>query len=48
MPRNWTPSIVPNGHDQNYYLVINNYGQLGPAVVETDLGEPISIPPSTT
>jgi len=21
----WTPSIVPNGHDQNYYLVINNY-----------------------
>jgi hypothetical protein len=27
------------GHDQNYYLVINNYGQLGPAVVKTDLGE---------
>jgi hypothetical protein len=22
-----------------YYLVISNYGQLGPAVVETDLGE---------
>jgi hypothetical protein len=39
MPRNWMPSIVPNGHDQNYYLVINNYGQLGPAVVKTDLGE---------
>jgi hypothetical protein len=39
MPRNWTPSIVPNGHDQNYYLVINNYGQLGPAFVETGLGE---------
>ena len=38
MPRNWTPSIVPNGHDQNYYLVINN-GQLGPAFVETDLGQ---------
>src|ERR1700730_59982 len=39
MPRNWTLSIVPNGHDQNYYLVINNYGQLGPAFVETDLGQ---------
>jgi hypothetical protein len=39
MPRNWTLSIVPNGHDQNYYLVINNCGQLGPAFVETDLGQ---------
>jgi hypothetical protein len=39
MPRNWTPSIVPNGHDQNYYLVINNYGQLGAAFVKTDLGQ---------
>jgi hypothetical protein len=39
MPRNWTPSIVPNGHDQNYYHVISNYGQLGPAFVETDLGQ---------
>ena len=39
MRRTWTPSIVPNGHDQNYYLVINIYGQLGPAFVETDLGQ---------
>ena len=39
MPRSWTPSIVPNGHDQNFYLVINNYGTLGPAFAETDVGE---------
>jgi hypothetical protein len=25
----WTPSIVPNGHDQTFYLVINNFGNLG-------------------
>jgi hypothetical protein len=39
MPRNWTPSIVPNGHDQNVYLVINNYGKVGTAFAETDIGE---------
>src|SRR5882724_7472507 len=39
MPRSWTPSIVPNGHDQTFYLVINNYGTLGPAFAETDVGE---------
>jgi hypothetical protein len=39
MGRNWTPSIVPNGHDQNFYIVINNYGKLGPAFAETDVGE---------
>jgi hypothetical protein len=39
MGRNWTPSIVPNGHDQNFHLVVNNYGTLGPAFAETDLGE---------
>ena len=39
MRRSWTPSIVPNGHDQTFYLVINNYGKLGPAFAETDLGE---------
>ncbi len=33
------PSIVPNGHDQTFYIVINNYGELGPAFAETDLGE---------
>jgi hypothetical protein len=38
MGRSSTPSIVPNGHDQ-IYIVINNYGELGPAFAETDLGE---------
>lgn len=33
-----TPSIVPAGHDQNTYLVINCYGSLGSAFAETDLG----------
>jgi len=37
--RSWTPSIVPNGHDQTFCIVINNYGTLGPAFAETDLGE---------
>lgn len=37
--RNWTPSFVPNGHDQNFYLVINNYGKFGPAFAETDVAE---------
>ena len=39
MRRNWTPSIVPNGHDQTFYIVVNNYGTLGPAFAETDVGE---------
>ena len=39
MRRSWTPSIVPNGHDQTFYIVVNNYGKLGPAFAETDLGE---------
>jgi hypothetical protein len=39
MGRNWIPSIVPNGHDQTFHLVVNNYGTLGPAFAETDLGE---------
>jgi hypothetical protein len=39
MRRSWTPSIVPNGHDQTFYIVINNYEELGPAFAETDLGE---------
>jgi hypothetical protein len=39
MRRSWTPSIVPNGHDQTFYLVINNYGKSGTAFAETDLGE---------
>ncbi len=39
MRRSWTPSIVPNGHDQNFYLVINNYRKAGTAFAETDVGE---------
>jgi hypothetical protein len=39
MRRSWTPSIVPNGHDQTVYLVVNNYGKSGAAFAETDLGE---------
>ena len=30
---------MPNGHDQTFYIVINNYGELDPAFAETDLGE---------
>jgi hypothetical protein len=39
MPRSWTPSIVPSGDDQTFYLVINNYRKVGTAFAETDLGE---------
>jgi hypothetical protein len=39
MGRSWTPSIVPNRPDQTFHIVINNYGELGPAFAETDLGE---------
>jgi hypothetical protein len=39
MSRNLTPSIVPNSHDQTFYLVINNYGNFGPAFAETGVGE---------
>ncbi len=31
MRRNSTASIVPNGHDQTVYLVVNNFGKLGTA-----------------
>jgi hypothetical protein len=37
--RSWTPSIVPNGHDQTFYLVVNNFGKLGTAFGETDVAE---------
>jgi hypothetical protein len=39
MPRNWTPSIVPNasGDDQTIYLVVNNFGHPGIAFTETDV-----------
>jgi hypothetical protein len=39
MGRNFVPSIVPSGDDQTAYLVINNYGNLGTAFPETDVGE---------
>jgi hypothetical protein len=39
MRRSWTPSIVPNGDDQTIYLVVNNFGHLGAAFTETDVGE---------
>ena len=39
MRRNWTPSIVPNGPDQTFYIVINDHGELGPAFAEPDVGE---------
>ena len=34
MRRSWTPSIVPNGHDQTIYLVLNDFGPLGRAYCE--------------
>ena len=39
MPRSsWTPSIVPNGDDnQTVYLVLDDFGDLGRAYCETDV-----------
>jgi hypothetical protein len=37
MDRSFVPSIVPTGHDQTVYLVINNFGNLGTAFSETDV-----------
>ena len=39
MARSFVPSIVPNGHDQTVYLVVNNFGKLGTAFAETDVGK---------
>jgi hypothetical protein len=39
MGRSWTPSIVPNGHDQTLYIVVNNYGKLCPAFAKNDVSE---------
>ena len=36
MRRSWTPSIVPNGHDQTVYLVLCDFGPLGQAYCETN------------
>jgi hypothetical protein len=37
MGRSFVQSIVPSGHDQAVYLVINNFGNLGAAFPETDV-----------
>ena len=38
MPRTgWTPSIVPNGDDQNVYLVVDDLGRNGRVYRETDV-----------
>jgi hypothetical protein len=34
---NWTPSIVPNGDDQNVYLVVDDFGRGGRAWREADV-----------
>jgi hypothetical protein len=39
MARSFVPSIVPNGHDQTVYLVVNNFGKLGTAFAESDVAE---------
>jgi hypothetical protein len=33
---NWTPSIVPGGHDQTVYLVADDFGRVGRAWREAD------------
>ena len=33
---NWTPSIVPNGDDQNVYIVLDDFGRKDRAYRETD------------
>ena len=37
MDRSFVPSIVPSGHDQTLYLIVNNFGNLGTAFPETDV-----------
>jgi len=34
---NWTPSIVPKGDDENVYLVVDDFGNLGRSWRETDI-----------
>jgi hypothetical protein len=33
----WTPSIVPNGDDQNVYIVVDDFGRNSRAYRETDV-----------
>ncbi len=42
MTRRWTPSIVPNGDDQNVYLVVDDFGRNGRVYREADVETPIS------
>jgi hypothetical protein len=42
MGRSFVPSIVPSGHDQTVYLVINNFGNLGTAFRR--FADPIELP----
>ena len=37
MGRNWTPSIVPNGEDQDVYLVVDDFGRNGRCYREADV-----------
>jgi hypothetical protein len=32
-----TPSIIPGGHDQTVYLVLDDFGHLGQSWRETDV-----------
>ena len=34
---NWTPSIVPNGTEETFYLVMDDFGDLGRVWRETDI-----------
>ena len=36
MSRSFFPSIVPNGHDQTAYIVLDDFGRLGRSYRETD------------
>jgi hypothetical protein len=35
--KGWTPSIVPNGGDQNVYLVVDDFGRNGQCYREADV-----------
>jgi hypothetical protein len=37
MPRSRAPSIIPDGDDQNVYLVVDDFGRNGRAYRETDV-----------
>ena len=42
MGRSFVPSIVPSGHDQTLYLVVNNFGNVDKADLETLIGDLMS------